>query len=160
MTSPRATGILAFVLIAACQARSAQFGEEDRQANQTVTDAFVGHLLARQLDSLSALYASDAVVMAPGQGPVVGQDAIRQWQAAFPPVTRFEATNDTIDGNGEVAYVRGRYLMQIQGAPVDTGKYVEVRRRQADGSWKIVIDMFNSSVPAPTPPQPAGTKSR
>jgi ketosteroid isomerase-like protein len=32
----------------------------------------------------------------------------------------------------------------------DSGKFIEVWRRQGDGSWKIADDIFNSSLPAPT----------
>jgi ketosteroid isomerase-like protein len=31
----------------------------------------------------------------------------------------------------------------------DRGKLIEVFRKQADGSWKTVADMFNSDLPAP-----------
>ena len=31
----------------------------------------------------------------------------------------------------------------------DSGKFVEVWRRQGDGSWQIADDIFNSSLPAP-----------
>jgi ketosteroid isomerase-like protein len=164
MVRPALIRVLPFVSMVGCQGGSAQFTDEDRQTNQAITDTFVRHLLAKQSDSLAALYSTDGMIMPPGQGIVAGHDAIRQWQANFPPVARFEATNDAIEGNDEIAYVRGRYVLQIQGAPVDSGKYVEVRRRQADGSWKIVIDIFNSSVPVSAPaapaPAPGGTKSR
>ena len=39
----------------------------------------------------------------------------------------------------------------------EKGKYVEVWRKQPDGSWKIKWDIFNSDVPAGAPPAtPAG----
>ena len=38
------------------------------------------------------------------------------------------------------------------GAPNDNGKFVEVWRRQGDGSWLIADDIFNSNLPAPTAP--------
>lgn len=44
--------------------------------------------------------------------------------------------------------------MAPPGAPgpvKDSGKYVEVRRRQADGRWLVAVDIFNSDVPIPAP---------
>jgi uncharacterized protein (TIGR02246 family) len=47
----------------------------------------------------------------------------------------------------------GLYEMTIPvpgGEPQkDSGKFIEVWRRQADGSWQIADDIFNSSLPAP-----------
>jgi uncharacterized protein (TIGR02246 family) len=48
----------------------------------------------------------------------------------------------------------GLYEMTIPvpgGEPQkDSGKFIEVWRRQGDGSWKIADDIFNSSLPAPS----------
>jgi ketosteroid isomerase-like protein len=39
---------------------------------------------------------------------------------------------------------------------VDKGKYVEIWKKQPDGSWKCAVDMFNSDLPAaPAPAAPA-----
>jgi len=41
------------------------------------------------------------------------------------------------------------------GPPVtDRGKLVEVWKKQADGKWKTVADIFNSDLPLPAPPEP------
>jgi hypothetical protein len=41
----------------------------------------------------------------------------------------------------------GRYTLDIPGAPQDRGKYIEVWAPQPDGAWRIVDDIFNSSLP-------------
>lgn len=129
-----------------------ELSEADRQAIQSVSDRFQQHLLARNLDSLAALYTDDAVVMPPNHAPVIGRGAIREFQASYPAVTAFSLNNETMDGRGDLAYVRGRYVMTVAGAPTDSGKYIEVRRRQPDGSWRIAVDIFNSNLPVrPTP---------
>jgi ketosteroid isomerase-like protein len=41
-----------------------------------------------------------------------------------------------------------------KGKPVnDKGKYVTVYGKQPDGKWKVVVDIFNSDLPAPAPPK-------
>ena len=68
---------------------------------------------------------------------------------AFPPASKFELQIDELDGQGDLAYVRGHFhmVMNPEGAPEpveDRGKYVEVRRKQADGTWLMSVDTFNS----------------
>ena len=74
--------------------------------------------------------------------------------AGYPPITDVNLTIDEIDGNDKLAFVRGTYTMTIEpeGAaePLqDRGKYVEIRRKQADGAWLIAVDIFNSDLPIP-----------
>jgi ketosteroid isomerase-like protein len=35
----------------------------------------------------------------------------------------------------------------------DRGKLVEVWKKQLDGTWKTVTDIFNSDLPPPAPPE-------
>ena len=94
--------------------------------------------------------------MPPNQPAVVGRPAIRDFNATFPPVSAFSLTNQVIDGVGDLAYVRGRYRMTlaIEGSAPDSGKYIEIRGRQADGSWKFTADIFNSDLPLPAAGHP------
>jgi len=56
------------------------------------------------------------------------------------------------DSEGGLAYAQGRYVLTLtapDGTSVDdTGKYVVTYRRQDDGGWKVVTDIFNSDSPA------------
>ncbi len=146
----------ALLALAACQRAPATLSEADRQAIQAASDQFIQHLQAKDWEALSQLYAEDAVLMPPNQPAVVGRAAIRHFNATFPPVTEFSLSNDVIDGIGDLAYVRGRYRMTlaIEGAPTDSGKYLEIRRKQPDGSWRFMVDIFNSSVPLSTSSHP------
>ena len=64
-----------------------------------------------------------------------------------------------VDGRDDLAFVLGPLAMTFvpPGAPgpiSDSGKYVEVWRKQPDGKWLIAVDISNSDL-APTPPSPA-----
>ena len=53
------------------------------------------------------------------------------------------------DGHDDLAYVRGTYTMTLQpeGAPnaiEDTGKFLDIRKKQPDGSWVWTVDMYSS----------------
>jgi ketosteroid isomerase-like protein len=117
-----------------------------------VSDRFARHLVARDFDSIAQLYTADAVLMPPHHPAVEGRGAIRNWLGNFPRVSRFTLTNHAIEGRADLAYVRGSYEMTLhpEGAPgpiEDTGKFIEIRKRQPDGSWLLAVDTFNSDKP-------------
>ena len=104
----------------------------------------------------AALFLDDAVLNPPNQPAVNGRAAIRAWLEKLPPITEFNLNPVKVEGRADLAYVLGTYTMTLAppGAPgpvKDTGKYVEVRRRQADGRWLVAVDIFNSDVPIPPP---------
>jgi ketosteroid isomerase-like protein len=96
----------------------------------------------------AAHYEKDATLLPPGGPAVKGREAIARYLASFGTVTHFDVTDEEIGGSGDVAYIAGVYDMtfQVPGqTPVrDTGKYIEVWRRQPDGSWRCHLDTFNS----------------
>ena|SRR2546428_8893178 len=121
----------------------------DQAAIRTVSDRFSQLLVAQEFDSLVRLYTENAVFMPPHQPAVHGRTALRSWMASFPRVSRMSLTINEIDGRADLAYVRGSYAMTLhpENAPGpidDLGKYIEIRKRQADGSWLLAADIFNS----------------
>jgi ketosteroid isomerase-like protein len=144
--------------VSACerrQAEAAEFGDADHKANRDVLANFVRGVQGSHFDSVAALYAEDAVFMPPNEPAVRGRAQIQKWMSAFPKVTAFSATDEEIEGNGDIAYVTGRYKMSFvppgaKTAVSDSGKFIEVRKRQPNGTWLITRDIFNSDVPLPT----------
>ena len=53
-----------------------------------------------------------------------------------------------VSGSGDLAYERGDFSRTIRpkhGHPFnDVGKYLEIYRRQEDGSFRAEVEMFNS----------------
>jgi len=122
---------------------------KDIAAIRSISDQFSRFLLAQDFDAVAQLYTDDAVLMPPHQPAVNGRPALRTWMADFPKATLFALEIVEIDGREDLAYVRGKYSMTLHpaGAPEpveDVGKYIEIRRRQPDGSWLMAADMFNS----------------
>src|SRR6185295_18370061 len=120
------------------------------------TQTFVRGALGKNWGAVAALYTDDAVLNPPHAPRVNGRSPIKAWFEQFPPMTAFKASNGMVDGLDDLAYVVGEYTMTIvpPGAPGpinDSGKYVEIRRKQPDGSWLITVDIFNSDLPIPEP---------
>ena len=94
-----------------------------------------------------------------GPGSVSGRAAIREAMAsAFknPGFTlRWKPLGADVSRSGDLGYTYGTYVARgpgPQGQIVERhGKYVSVWKRQADGSWKVVVDIGNAS---PAPPRP------
>ncbi len=107
---------------------------------------FMKHARAKDAAALTeAFYAEDAQMLAPGTPLIRGKAAIRDFWTAFMQVTGPEVTIETqhVEASGELAYGVGRYDGEIAGAR-QQGKYVVVFRRQADGGYKAIADIFNA----------------
>ena len=105
---------------------------------------------AADASGVADLYAQDARLMPPNTDIVEGRAAvegfIKEFVASGAQLT-FKLL--TVHESPDLCAAVGEYDMQIPGAPNDKGKFIEVWRRQADGSWLIADDVFNSSLPAP-----------
>src|SRR5262245_5711522 len=132
---------------------SSGLSQKDVDGLNASTQAGATAALAKDLGGWSALFAEDGVLNPPNQPAVKGRAAIRAWLEKLPPLTAFKLENTKIEGRDDLAYVLGTYTLTMTppGAPGpvnDAGKFVEVRRRQADGRWLVLVDMFSSDLPA------------
>lgn len=121
----------------------------DHASIRTLTDRFVQLMLAGNFDALVTLYTENGILMPPHYPAVQGRVALRAFLGGFPRISSFNATIQEIEGRADLAYVRGSFSMTVHpdGAPgpvEDQGKFLEIRRRQPDGSWLLAVDIFNS----------------
>ena len=105
-------------------------------------------------------YAEDARVLPPDGATVTGREAITAFLRSVGAVQEFRATILALEGRNDLAYVHGAYEMSVLPAgaaePVgDKGKYLEIWRKQRDGSWKVALDIWNSDLATPVSPPPA-----
>jgi ketosteroid isomerase-like protein len=125
-------------------------------AARALDAAFVRHLNAGDLERLvAACYTEDALVLPPNLPLVRGRGQIRELfremlEAGGGNLTR-ETTPLHVDGS--LGYGVGGFTFSTDhrgSEPVyQTGKHLLVYRRQADGTWKVAVDMFSSNLPAP-----------
>ncbi len=134
---------------------AAGLSEEDVAAIRAASKAFAEAMLAGDWATLAGFYSEDAVFMPANEPAVKGRAAIQAWhEAAHATTTQFTAPPVEIDGRGDLAYVWGTYSFTFtpEGAPEpihDSGKWVAVSRKQPDGSWLTVVNIFNSDLPVP-----------
>jgi len=147
--------LVLLVLVACAPAGPVGLSDADRAAIQTVSQKWRDAAVAGDWAALGGCYASDALLLPPNHVAVEGREAIEDFFAGFPPVTEMTLRNLEVEGHGDLAYVRGIYTMTMapEGQPPvqDNGKYLDIRRRQDDGSWLIVRDMYSSDEPVPAP---------
>jgi ketosteroid isomerase-like protein len=136
------------------------FGQKTR-AEQTLRDldtewsAAAG---AKNLDKTVSYYAEGALVMPPNAPAATTKDAIRKmWKELLESpgaAISWKTTKVEIARSGELAYSSGTYeftMNDASGKPMpDHGKYLEVWKKQPEGDWKVVADIWNSDVPVPS----------
>lgn len=127
--------------------------DEDHRAIQSVI-AEATRMGLRDKEAHARLYyAESAEVVAANGDAIRGRRNIVAWLERFPPISDWKLTDVEIDGAGEVAYVRGSYTMHLASRakhPFDKGKYLEVWRKQADTSWKVIRRVITSEVASRT----------
>jgi uncharacterized protein (TIGR02246 family) len=144
-----------FALAAACT--TADRRDADIKAVKAVEAAWVKDVATKDEGKFASYYSSDASFLMPNMPAITGRDNI---EAALKPMLAdpnfaltFQATRAEASKGGDFVYTLGTYSMTMSSPtdkkPVtDKGKYLTVYKRQANGNWKAVADMFNSDMPA------------
>ena len=125
--------------------------DQDIRAIRDISDKFPNMMMNKNFDVVPSIYAEDAILMPPEHGSVSGHGEIAEFLGSFPPLTAFDLFVDEIDGDGNVAYVRGSFRMVMVPEPgadpvEEKGQYLEIRKKQPDGSWLLSHDIFNPGV--------------
>ena len=125
----------------------------DLAALRETTSRWVAAVRMQRWEDAAATFTEDATLWFAGT-PYSGRAEIQRFLAAMPPWDSTRTLHiDEIRGRGDMAFVAGHSttIPTSGGAPVVVGRYLDVRVRQADGSWRFLRDMV---VPMPQTPAP------
>jgi uncharacterized protein (TIGR02246 family) len=102
-------------------------------------------------------YTENAKFLNPNVEIVSGKKAIKEFfeTGRALGLRRINFKSLEIGFEKNLAYERGVIKMKIEPeggqAMTDRGKYLVIMKRQADGSWKVAVDIWNSDLPQPVP---------
>lgn len=110
-----------------------------------LVDTFDSQMRAGNTAGFMALYAEDAVLMAPNLPAFAGRAAIQQFWGGMlaAGATDVDLIVDDIQISGDIAVERGHF--EVTKPFRDSGKYVVVWRNRG-GKWLITHDIFNSNL--------------
>ena len=129
----------------------------DEKAIRDQETAAVQAWSAKDVDKILALYADDATLMLPNSPAMSGKAAMTPALKGAVADPNFALTiqNTSVEASkaGDLGFVRGTYKVvqsdqKTKKAMMETGNYVIVYKKQADGSWKIAADTAIPEAPA------------
>jgi len=111
---------------------------------------------SKDLEKVLSFYADDATVMYPNMSAIVGKDALRTYEKQFFSDSSFaiqaQITSLDVAQSGDLGYTQGTETVTTTDPKTgkvltDRYKWLTVRKKQTDGSWKIVQDTGSSDLP-------------
>ncbi len=108
--------------------------------------------IERDVEKVVSYWADDAVIMSPNEPAMKGIDAIREMVIESMQIPGFEVTWEPqeafVSRSGDLGYVLIKNYFKL---PLDTlgnintiyNKGVEIWKKQEDGTWKNVVDIYN-----------------
>ena len=143
--------LVSFVLLS-CQPATVDLKAEESAILKTDSTwaALAGE--GKDVEKIISYWTDDAVVMSPGEEPVRGKDALRKMVGDMSNIPGFSISWKSSDvhfsPDGKMAYMYGENIFSMNDS---TGKKISIPgrgytvwRKEADGSWKCVVDIWNN----------------
>ena len=121
--------------------------------------AFARETEARGADGWASYFLEDGIQYPPS-GRWDGRETIRQNMSGVfspeNPLLVWEPTDASVSEAGDMGYTLGDWKSVIRSEGVSdsvlsTGHYVSFWKRDAEGEWKVAVDIGNRDAPPPTP---------
>lgn len=151
-----APGSEAAAVSAKPSAAKTRAAEDSRATLDEFNRKFIGNCRNMDQPAAAQLWADDGADLLPGLEPMVGKPAIAKWLNSLTPqlagakMLQCDVDWRQIKIDGDMAYEWGINTQRIAfpgkpDAPANVGKILLILRRQPDGSWKVVLESWNST---------------
>jgi len=150
---------LIFLLsITACAPAATTTTEADLKAISEVREQEIAAVNAGDVEGFLTVLTEDVIAMPPNEPAIIGKDAVGSWtQSLLDQVAvqaEYTSSDIVVAGDWAFEHFSGNLTMTLKagGEPiVETLKGIHIYQRQADGSWRIAWDTWNSDNPPPGP---------
>jgi ketosteroid isomerase-like protein len=136
-------------------AASAQTDDAAANSVRAADAAWLKVYSAKDLAKSVAFFDDQGSLMSPNDPTATGKAAISKLVAsdfAYGDLS-WHLDKAGVSKSGDLGYTSGTYKFTFKdpsGKPAtDNGKYLTVWKKQTDGSWKVLFDMFNTDLPPP-----------
>ena len=133
---------------------AAQSTAADEAAIADFNRRYLGAINDGDSATLSSLTTEGHIMLAPGRQPIVGKAANDEANARVAKMFKIDEHWTPLETviSGDLAYQRGTFTVaatpKAGGETRNTsGNFLRIYRRQSDGSWRMVRDMFNGDKP-------------
>jgi len=134
----------------------------ERAAVAAIDREFDAATAERGAEAWASYFADDGMMLSDGDGAIRGREAIREAMGPFlnnPDTSlRWTPLLQEVSNDATLGYTVGRYHVSAKTAKGEAvsadGKYLTVWRKQADGTWKITVDLGNPGLPFPEGTEP------
>jgi ketosteroid isomerase-like protein len=127
----------------------------DEAAITEFNKRYLGAINDGDIATLSSLTTEGHIMIAPGRPPIVGKKANDEANGRAFQMFDIDETWTPVETviSGDLAYQRGTYTVKATpkggGNTSNTsGTFMRIYRKQPDGQWRMVRDMFNSDQPS------------
>jgi ketosteroid isomerase-like protein len=144
------TASIIFIVLTACNNKKADTKTESEQLME-ISREWSRSAATDSMEKTLSYWAEDAVVMSPGQPPIKGKNAIREMIMSIIKIPGFKISWEPliayVSASGDMAYMIEQNQITMNdslGKPIEFNKGVTIWKKEADGSWKNVVDMWNA----------------
>ncbi len=124
----------------------------DEEVITAMSNARAKAFAAGDAAAIAIHFTDDAYLMAPDQPTLQGKQAIQAYyQSIFDEYeTDLESYYEEVEVSGDLAYGRGFAKVTLYpktggDSSVSTAKYLNILKKQPDGTWKTTHDVWNSN---------------